>query len=152
MMPNQETPQSGRVVGVCIAEKRGTSKTNIGKGYLKANYGLVGDAHAGTERQVSLLMAERIEELSKENSLVIRPGDLAENITVEGIDLKKVKVGDTLKIGEAELEVMQIGKDDDAPHDFSFHGLSVLVTEGVYCRVIKDGWIKIGDQVRIKKQ
>ncbi|HAA89959.1 MAG TPA: MOSC domain-containing protein [Peptococcaceae bacterium] len=147
MMPNQETPQSGRVVGVCIAGKRGISKTNVGKGYLKANYGLVGDAHAGTERQVSLLMAERIEELSKENNLEIRPGDLAENITVEGIDLKKVKVGDTLKIGEAELEVVQIGKDDDAPHDFSFHGLSVLVTEGVYCKVLKDGWVKIGDQV-----
>src|SRR4030042_1490630 len=41
----------------------------------------------------------------------ISPGDFAENITVEGIDLSVVSVGQKLHIADAvELEVTQLGK------------------------------------------
>lgn len=140
---------SGRVVGVCVSPERGTSKKNIGKGYLKKGYGLIEDAHAGSSRQVSLLMAERAEEVAEERGLTINPGDLAENITVRGIDLGKVSVGTLLQLGEALVEVVEIGKTDSVPHTFSFHGISLLAAEGVFCNVKKSGRVKVGGPVRV---
>jgi len=48
-----------RIIAVCKSEKKGTKKKDVGKGLLKADFGLVGDAHADccTHRQVSLLAA-----------------------------------------------------------------------------------------------
>lgn len=139
--------EAGRVVGVCISEKRGTGKINIGKGYLEKEYGLVGDAHAGTERQVSVLPLELIEEVARSHGIEARPGDFAENITVQGIDFSAIKPGSRLAVGEAELEVIQIGKEIDASHTFSFHGLALLVKSGCFCRVVRSGRVKAGDPV-----
>ena len=52
----------GTVKAVCISEKKGTAKQNIGECRLIENYGLEGDAHAGNwHRQVSLLSYEEVE-------------------------------------------------------------------------------------------
>ena len=140
---------TGKISGVCVSSTRGTSKKNIEKGYLLKDYGLVGDAHAGSERQVSLLMAEQIEEMAKKQHIDIRPGDFAENITVQGIDLTNVKTGTHLQLGESEIEVIEIGKHGAENHTFSFHGMALLVDKGIFCRVIKSGRVKVGDEVRI---
>jgi len=141
--------QKGKIVGVCISEKRGTAKQNVGKGYMKKNYGLENDGHGGTERQVSLLMAESVKECVQKHGLKAKPGDFAENILTEGIDLKLVKVGNVLRVGEAELRVTQIGKEVHEGH-YSFHGLALLPTEGFFCKVLKDGEVKVGDEVSLK--
>ncbi len=66
---------------------------------LRADFGIVGDAHAGSGlRQVSLLAMESIEELRAKGA-DISPGDFAENITVEGLDLSALAVGRRLRIG-----------------------------------------------------
>ncbi len=137
--------KEGRVVGVCISEKRGTGKINVGKGYLEKDYGLVGDAHAGTERQVSILPLELIEDVARSHGFEAGPGDFAENITVRGIDFSEIKPGSRLAVGEAELEVVQIGKEIDASHTFSFHGMALLVSNGCFCRVVRSGWVRVGD-------
>lgn len=137
--------EKGTVVGVCISEKRGTGKINIGQGYLEKDYGLVGDAHAGSERAVSILTIESIEAAASKKGIVARPGDFAENITIKGIDLKGIGKGSRLVLGEAEVEVIQIGKKIDASHTFSFHGMALLVSEGCFCRVIRSGQVRIGD-------
>lgn len=140
----------GKIIGVCSSRDRGKSKENVNKGYLLKGYGLVGDAHAGTKRQVSLLMAEQINEIAKKYHIDIKPGDFAENITTQGIDLTKAKIGDRLKIGEGVIEIVEIGKSSTEPHTFSFHGMALLVDSGVFCSVIKSGEVKIGDQIRIE--
>ncbi|MGI9953532.1 MOSC domain-containing protein [Moorellaceae bacterium AZ2] len=137
----------GTVVGVNLSTRRGTGKTNVGSGHLIADYGLQGDAHAGTSRQVSLFTVERAGELTAPLGLTFRPGDFAENITVQGLNLKDLRPGIKLFIGEAILEVTQIGKQEAEGSPFSFFGLAPLKTEGVYCRVIKSGRIKEGDRV-----
>lgn len=139
---------AGRVVGVCISEQRGTGKTNVGRGYLRAGLGLEGDGHAGTFKQVSLAMAESARRLAAEHSLQAAPGDFAENILTEGIDLRRVAVGDRLRVGAAVLEVVQIGKEVQ-PHHYSFHGLRLLPTEGVFCRVVESGPVAVGDPVEL---
>jgi MOSC domain-containing protein YiiM len=137
------------VVGVCASGQRGTGKKNIGEGYLDRDCGLIGDAHAGTERSVSILALECIEEAAAGKGIVAGPGDFAENITVKGLDLDGIAIGTRLVLGEAEVEVIQIGKAVDASHTFNFHGMALLVSGGCFCRVVRSGWVRIGDRARV---
>jgi MOSC domain-containing protein YiiM len=139
----------GTVVGVSISEKRGTGKINVGKGYLEKGKGLLGDAHVGTERQVSVLAHEIMKKVAAEGEFSAAPGDFAENITIKGIDNEKMIPGAHLSLGGAELEIVQIGKVIDDSHTFNFHGQVPLVTEGRFCSVVHSGWVSIGDQVRL---
>ena len=90
----------GRVIAVCKSKKKGTRKEPIAKGILKEDYGLVGDAHADccTHRQVSLLATESIEKMRR-LGFDVGPGDFAENLTIEGIDLFSLLVGTRISIG-----------------------------------------------------
>jgi MOSC domain-containing protein YiiM len=143
--------KSGVVVGVCVSQKRTDPKKNIGEGYLQKGLGLVGDSHAGTEKEVSLLAIESIQRLCQETGISAGPGSFAENITTEGIDLASVSIGTHLKVSEAELVVIQIGKDPSQPHTYNYQGYSILPKEGVFCKVIESGKVKIGDSIRMIK-
>ena len=143
--------KSGKVVGVCISQKKTDPKKNVSKGILQEGVGLVGDSHAGTEKEVSLLAIESIHKLCREKSISPEPGSFAENITTEGIDLTSLPVGSQLQVGKAKLTVVQIGKDPSQPHTYRYKGYSLLPTEGVFCKVIESGEVKIRDTVRIIK-
>ncbi|HUW63170.1 MAG TPA: MOSC domain-containing protein [Spirochaetia bacterium] len=138
--------RSGRIVGVNVSAGRGTTKVNVGSGSLVADYGLSGDAHAGTDRQVSVFTAEKAKELACRLGIDVQPGDFAENITVAGIDFSEVVPGARLFLGEAVVEVTGIGKRKGETHTFSFHGLAPLMTEGLYCRVVTGGPDREGDR------
>ncbi len=143
-----------RVIAVCTSKKRGTKKEPVAEGILREDYGLVGDAHADccTHRQVSLLA---IESISKMRSLGfdVGPGDFAENLTTEGIDLASIPVGTRTSIGEEViLEVTQIGKEcHTGCAIFRQIGKCIMPKEGVFARVIRGGLVKAGDPIRIEK-
>ncbi|HIC94198.1 MAG TPA: MOSC domain-containing protein [Anaerolineae bacterium] len=138
----------GQIVAVCASQRRTDPKKDIGEGYLRKDYGLVGDAHAGLSiRQVSLLALEDIEQANREHGISAGPGDFAENITTRGLDLLSLPIGARLRAGEALLEVVQIGKDPSLAHTYSFQGVSILPTRGIFCRVIQGGWVKKGDAI-----
>jgi MOSC domain-containing protein YiiM len=139
----------GKVVGVCRSQRRTDPKKNVREGFLQRGLGLVGDSHAGSEKEVSLLAIESVQELLKETGLSPEPGCFAENITTEGIDLASLSVGSQLQVGEAKLEVVQIGKDPSQPHTYSYQGFSLLPKRGVFCKVIEGGEIKIGDPINL---
>jgi MOSC domain-containing protein YiiM len=143
--------KSGMVVGVSVSQRRTDPKKNIGKGFLQIGLGLVGDSHAGSAKEVSLLAIESIQKLCQDTGISAGPGCFAENITTEGIDLASVSIGAHLKVGEAELVVVQIGKDPSQLHTYSYHGYSVLPKDGVFCKVIESGEVKIGDSIRMIK-
>ena len=51
----------GKVLAVCISEKKGTQKKNIQEASFIEDFGIEKDAHAGKwHRQVSLLSYEKI--------------------------------------------------------------------------------------------
>ena len=53
---------SGVVEAVCVSERRGISKTPVRSVEVRADFGIVGDVHAGSAvRQVSILPRESIE-------------------------------------------------------------------------------------------
>jgi hypothetical protein len=138
----------GSIVAVCASQRRMDPKKDIGEGYLQEGHGLVGDAHAGSsERQVSLLALESIERANNGYGIKAGPGDFAENLTTQGIDLLSLPIGTRLQAGEAVLEVVQIGKPLHMARTYNFQGISLLPTEGIFCRVIKSGWVRNGDEI-----
>ncbi len=139
----------GRVVGVCLSRRRSDPKKNIGRGFLKKGMGVVGDSHSRTEKEVSLLAIERVRKLYDETGVWVEPGCFAENITTEGIDLKNLSVGTRLKVGQALLEVIQLGKDPSQAHTYHYQGYSLLPTEGIFCKVVESGEVKIGDSITV---
>jgi MOSC domain-containing protein YiiM len=143
--------EQGKVVGVCTSQKRTEPKKNVGRGFIKIGVGLVGDSHAGTEKEVSLLAIESIQKLCQETGLSAGPGSFAENITTEGVNIVSIPIGSTLQVGEAKLMVIQIGKDPSQPHTYNYRGFSFLPKEGVFCKVIEGGEIKVGDSIKILK-
>ena len=120
----------------------------MGKGFLQKGLGLVGDSHAGTEKEVSLLAVESIHKLCQKTGISAGPGCFAENITTEGIDLTSLPIGTRLQVGEAKLIVTQIGKDPSQLHTYNYQGYSILPKEGVFCKVMEGGKVKIGDTIR----
>src|SRR4030043_1964154 len=141
--------KSGKVVGVCTSQRRTDPKINVDRGLLQKGFGLVGDSHAGTEKEVSLLAIESIQKLCQETGLSAGPGSFAENITTEGIDIVSIPIGSTLQIGEAKLMTIQIGKDPSQAHTYNYQGYSILPKKGVFCKVIESGEVKIGDPIRL---
>ena len=143
-----------RVIAVCRSEKKGTKKESVAEGVLKENHGLVSDAHADccTHRQVSLLAIESINKM-RGLGFDIGPGDFAENLTCEGIDLVSLPIGTRLSIGkEAILEVTQIGKECHTGCAILRQtGKCIMPKEGVFTKIIRGGLVKDGDQIRIEK-
>lgn len=142
---------TARVVAVCTSAKKGVRKKNVGEAEIVVNSGLEGDAHAGDwHRQVSLLALESIEKM-RAAGLKVGPGDFAENITTEGIDLVSLPVGTRIRLGEAQLEVTQIGK---VCHNrcaiYYQAGDCVMPKEGIFGKVLVGGRVKVGDEIVVE--
>jgi len=145
----------GKLVAVCISAEA-DSKNPVEKAVLRKGYGLVGDMHAGSSRQVSLLAKETIDKMlaavssinperMKSQKIEIQPGDSAENLLIKGIDLISLPLGTRIHIGnKAIVEVSQIGKIFHKP------GFYLLPLEGVFANIIKGGVVKAGDDVVIE--
>lgn len=140
-----------KVIAINISEKKGVIKKPIEKGFFKIAHGLDGDAHAGKwHRQVSLLGQESIDKMIEKGIKDLTPGKFAENITTEGIILFELPVGTKLRIGETEMEVTQIGKECHQGCEIrKLTGDCVMPREGIFTRVLKEGFIKAGDEIEI---
>ena len=157
---------NGKIVGVCISDRKGVPKKNVGSAYLEIAKGLKNDAHSGFgHRQVSLLARESIDKM-REKGYELQEGSFAENLTTEGIDLKSLPIGTEMKIGEtARLRITQIGKDCHAKPSsggparpdgrsggcaiFRKIGDCIMPVEGVFAEVLQSGDVKIGDKIEI---
>ncbi|PKL49269.1 MAG: MOSC domain-containing protein [Candidatus Riflebacteria bacterium HGW-Riflebacteria-2] len=141
---------SGKVLAVCISETTGTAKRPVAQCRFLAGRGIEGDGHIDTIRPVSLLMREDIAAYNIVHDKRAEPGDFAENVVTEGLDLREAAIGDQFRIGEALLEVCQIGK-EVLPQHYSFHGDRLLPTLGVFCRVLADGLAQSGTSIELLK-
>ncbi|MCS7199853.1 MAG: MOSC domain-containing protein [Caldimicrobium sp.] len=142
----------GKVIALSISREKGVPKENVSQVKVIENYGIEGDAHAGSwHRQVSFLDVYTLEWMK---DLIGRPlayGELAENVTTD-LDLSQVKVGDKIIAGECLFEVTQIGK--KCHHGcaiFERVGKCEMRNRGVFTKVIKGGIIKVGDIIELIK-
>ena len=142
-----------KVVAVCQSEKKGTKKIPVAEVTTKEDYGVVGDAHGDclTHRQVSLLAQESINKMRRQG-FDLQPGDFAENITTEGIDLVSLPIGTRIKVGnEVILEMTQIGKECHAACAIRRQvGDCIMPREGIFAKVIQGGNIQSGDVIKVE--
>lgn len=138
----------GKVVAVCISKEKGERKKPVKCALLLENHGIEGDAHAGDwHRQVSLLAEESIDKM-RAKGLDVTHGDFAENITTKGIDLISLPVGARLSIGDAILEITQIGKECHTRCAIFYQaGDCVMPREGIFARVLRGGEVIPGTLV-----
>ena len=132
-----------------ISEKKGTRKLPASQAEI-TDTGIKGDAHSGTwHRQISMLGTESIK---KQEELLKRPlkfGEFAENITTEGFLIFKAQPLDRFVSDKVILEVTQIGKKchGDRCIIFKETGNCVMPKEGIFCRVITSGQLRVGDKL-----
>jgi len=140
-----------KVVAVNISAETGVIKQTVESAVLVEKFGIKGDAHAGNwHRQVSLLDQASVDKMSALGAEGLTPGIFAENITTEGIALHALPVGTRLRVGEAELEVTQIGKECHAHCQiYQQVGMCIMPTEGIFTVVLRGGEIRAGDTIEI---
>jgi len=145
---------SAKVISINISDKKGVRKKAVNEVVIRENYGIESDAHASDEwhRQISLLALESIEKM-RAMGLNVGPGDFAENITTQGIDLLSLPIGTKISIGkDVEAEVSQIGKICHTRCAI-YHqaGDCVMPKEGIFVKVLKGGVVRKGDGINIIK-
>jgi MOSC domain-containing protein YiiM len=107
--------------------------------------GLLQDVSFGrTKRQVLLIEAETLQAFG------IQPGDVRENVTVEGLALSPLAPSTRLSVGEAVLEVVGLcapcGRVDEVRP-----GLQEELRDrrGVLARVVRSGALRVGDSIAV---
>lgn len=140
----------GKIIAICTSKARGTQKKEVASAVLKPDWGIEHDAHAGNwHRQVSMLAVEKIADFQSKGAEVDF-GAFGENLVVEGFDLRTVPVGTTFQIGEAVLELTQIGKECHSHCEiYKVMGDCIMPREGVFAKVQKGGIIRVGDEIRM---
>ena len=83
-------------------------------------------------------------------------GMFGENLTVEGLDEKDLRIGNTYSIGEARVRIttprepcFKLGirfKDQGIIQNFVDHGYP-----GTYISVLEEGWVRPGDRIELLK-
>jgi len=133
-----------------VSERKGTQKHAVPSALLRADHGLEGDAHAGPgHRQVSLLHSADID-LMRAKGLELEPGAFGENLVVSGLDIDALGLGSRLAVGDAELEITQIGKECHSRCAI-YHttGDCIMPRRGRFAVVLRGGEVTSGAPVRV---
>ncbi|MCQ4863917.1 MOSC domain-containing protein [Pseudoflavonifractor phocaeensis] len=140
----------GKVIAVCISEKKGTQKHAVPSAKFLPDWGIENDAHAGKwHRQVSLLSHDKVEAF-RARGAEVASGAFGENLVVEGIDFAALPVGTRFRCNDVLLELTQIGKECHSHCEiFKKMGECIMPTQGVFTRVLKGGEIAEGDELVI---
>jgi MOSC domain-containing protein YiiM len=82
------------------------------------------------------------------DALELGPGMIRENITTEGLNVNGLREGESLRVGEALLEVtmacMPCGQMDDLRPGLR---KEIRGRRGMLCRIVKSGIIRLGDGI-----
>ncbi|TFH35535.1 MAG: MOSC domain-containing protein [Anaerolineales bacterium] len=112
---------------------------------IVANKGIDGDASFGrSQRQILLVSGDVLLDFD------LKPGDLRENIVVEGLALEALPPGTELRIGNSNLNITgpcePCGRMDEIQD-----GLldALRGRRGVLARAVSDGQISVGDHVEV---
>lgn len=152
---------AGRVLRVNVSPG-GVPKEPVAGPVRVGRLGLEGDrhradtVHGGPHRAVSLFAIEAIRRVAAEGH-PISPGSTGENLTTEGIELATLEPGTRLAVGtELVLELSKPAMPCDTIVD-SFRDrrsgrISILrhpLDSRVYARVVREGPVCAGDEIRV---
>ena len=118
---------------------------------LSADGGIVGDSHFGPgDRQVAIMSTEAMAEIAEDPEKGLCYGRYKPNIAIDGFAVKGMKKGSRIKIGGAELELTMFK--ECFPNECELPGqryICPLRRSAAFAKVVKDGTVKIGDEVTI---
>ncbi|MFL7813532.1 MAG: MOSC domain-containing protein, partial [Anaerolineales bacterium] len=173
-MPMNSTRNSpGTVLAVCLKEQPGLPKLPAEHITLVEGYGVEGDFHAGknirhrylarkdparlNNRQV-LLVDSVIQGHVQRQGINLQPGELGENILLDGVDLMAVEVGTLLEIGPTLIELTEV-REPCSQLDGIYPGLHRAVEiqtaagvqpyAGMLGVILKGGEVQPGDRVHV---
>jgi len=162
---NERSPESGLVLEIHrkaeVAGEHGLPKPSVKDAFV-SHAGLVGDFNRYRHEEkkddpaMALLLVPRetLAELSREG-WPVRPGDLGENLTTEGIPYSAFAPGRRFRVGEAVLEVSKACTPCDNLFLLPYVGpdrgaefLKVMLDRrGWYARVLHEGRVRAGDRI-----
>ena len=167
---------TGVVVAVSVSATHSFSKTTAPHIVLLEGLGVEGDAHSGVTvkhrsrvaqdpsqpnlRQVHLIHGELFGELST-RGFDVRPGQMGENITTQGIDLLALPVDTELRIGNDAMVRLTGLRNPCTQLDRFKRGLmsavldrtpdgNVIRKAGVMSIVVTGGVVRPGDAIEIR--
>ena len=139
--------ETGKIVDIRLNVASRQPMSVVESAEVKAGEGLVGDRHAkpGSSRQI-LLMDRAIME-----ALEVEPGQLRENMTVEGLPLFGLQTGQRLRVGDSlEFEIGELC-DPCENMDHIRPGLREKIEgqRGLFVTPLGSGEVKVGDEVTV---
>jgi MOSC domain-containing protein YiiM len=136
----------GKVLAINVGKVRGTEKSSVDSIKIIEGWGLDGDAHGGDwDRQVSIFPIEAMEKVPPDKKGEVLQGGFSENIVISGIPLEDLAVNKIVKIGEAQIKIIYIGKDE-----LKNDGRNYIVSrEGRFGRVDSGGKVNVGDDAEL---
>jgi MOSC domain-containing protein YiiM len=110
-----------------------------------AGQGMEGCAHANPPRREVLFAS-----LEHLDSVGVEPGDIRENLTVEGADVQQWPVGQRVRVGEAVFEITMVCDPCQRMDDLR-QGLRVELDDkrGMLARVVESGEVAVGDEIKL---
>jgi MOSC domain-containing protein YiiM len=135
-----------KVIRLFRAPKRRDPMEELQEARAVEDVGLEGCAHARPhgKRQVLLMDQETLE------AFELAPGIVRENITIEGLDLNGLAIGQRLQIGDVELQVSAVC-DPCEQIEALRPGLQAAMQgrRGMLCKVTRGGLLRRGDEIAV---
>jgi MOSC domain-containing protein YiiM len=121
----------------------------VDRAVLEAGHGLRGNANLGGRRQVTIISAERWDEMTRGLGASLDPSKRRANLLISGLDLERTR-GRVLRIGAARLRVNGETRPCEQM-EAALPGLQAVMRErwggGVFADVLQGGEIGVGDEV-----
>ncbi len=144
----------GMIISLSLSEKKGTAKHAVDECLIIKDFGMEGDAHAGSEGQLTVLCEDTWKRYEKSTGLEIHPGECSENIIASGLSAASCPPGTVIKLGEeVTCLVIRIGKEirDECPAYPRLKACPVA-EEGLFLKVLTGGTLRAGDPVEITEE
>ncbi|HUF12455.1 MAG TPA: MOSC domain-containing protein [Longimicrobiales bacterium] len=143
---------SGRLEAIWIKRAHMGPMDAASDAELIAGHGIRGNADQGRRRQVTVIDRGAWESMMEELGEGVAPSARRANLLVSGVDLAGSR-GRVLRVGACRLE---IGGETRPCYrmDEALEGLQDALRKdwrgGVFCVVLDDGVIRVGDEVRLE--
>ena len=148
---------TGKIEAIYIAAGHGEQPHPVELAVGRAGMGLEGDRNFGDPDpescNITLIEAEAFERQSAEHGLDLDPADSRRQVLVRGLDLGQL-IGRRFTVGQLECEGEE--RCEPCSHLVKLVDTKVvlkgLLHTGLRARILNDGAIKVGDEVRLSSE
>ncbi len=152
----------GQLIGIFIAQRKGTDLQAIGKVEAVAGRGLTGDryflkegtysAKDGPDREVTLIESEALDGLAREYQLTLQPAQARRNLLTAGVPLNHL-VGKSFTIGPVTLRGIRLCEPCGHLEKLTCKGVEkgLLHRGGLRAQIMAGGVLEVGAPVTIEE-